>query len=141
MFLPNHSNHQVTSDLQMIKFHKYFSVSTMCWILFWRPSSVSGLYCKCRNGWGMWSRSWLLHIISDPELDNPSVFSYHIFICKRWTLILLRSVVSRITYHGLGAQQMVLLLFLRKLRLHVQRIYYTWFQMDSFSPNYSNIKV
>lgn len=141
MFLPNHSNHQVTSDLQMIKFHNNFSGSIMCWILFWRPASVSSVYCKCRNGWGTCSRPWLLHIISDPELDNPSVFCYHIFICKRWTLILLRSVVSRITYHGLGAQQMVLLLFLRKLRLHVQCIYYTWFQMDSFSPNYSNIKV
>ena len=78
MFLPNHSNHQVTSDLQMIKFHNNFSGSIMCWILFWRPASVSSVYCKCRNGWGTCSRPWLLHIISDPELDNPSVFCYHI---------------------------------------------------------------
>ena len=141
MFWPNHSNYQVTSDLQMRKFHNYFSVSIICWILFWRSSSVSRLHSKCRNGWGTWSRSWLLPILNNSELDNSYVFSYRVFICKRWTLILPRSIVLRITDHGLGDQQMALLLFLRKSHLHVQYIYYTWFQMDSFFPNYSNIKV
>ena len=141
MFWPTHFNHQVAGDLQMRKFHNYFSASIICWILFWRPSLVSRLHCKCRYSWGMWSRSWFLPILSDPVLDNSSFFSYHVFICKRWTLSLLRSIVLRVTDHGLGAQQMVLLLFLRKSHLHVQCIYYTWFKMDSFFPNYSNIKV